>query len=183
QLSYIHRNMGIKPDHSKYAQIASIAGYIDIDASKKGESYEQEIMRRSGISEDDYYSIIRPMQASYAVADHMRTLLFGVTDGALPSNVGGGYNLRVILRRVFDIINTYGIDIDLMKLIEMHAKDLRPIYRDIDSSIDEISTVIDVEKRRYNNTKSSANSIIDSLIKKKEPMNAEKLRMLYESNG
>ena len=183
QLEYIHRNMGIKPDHAKYGSVASIAGYIDIDASKAGENYEQEIMRRSGISKDDYHSTIKPMQSAYAVADHMRTLLFGITDGALPSNVGGGYNLRVILRRVFDIVNEYGMDIDLMKLIESHARELKPVYPDIDTAIDEIGTIIDVEMKRYNSTKSSANAIIDSIIRKKEKLTAEKLRTLYESNG
>ncbi|MGC8537505.1 MAG: alanine--tRNA ligase [Candidatus Micrarchaeia archaeon] len=183
QLEYIHKNMGIKPDHAKYRSVASIAGYIDIDASKAGENYEQEIMRRSGISMEDYYSTIKPMQSAYAVADHMRTLLFGITDGALPSNVGGGYNLRVILRRVFDIVDEYGIDIDLMKLVESHARELKPIYHDIDSAIDEIGTVIEVERKRYNNTKSAANTIIDSIIRRKEQLSAERLKILYESNG
>ena len=39
--------------------------------------------------------------------DHTRTLLFAITDGALPSNIGGGYNLRIILRRALSFIEEY----------------------------------------------------------------------------
>ena len=44
--------------------------------------------------------IITPLEGMYLIADHLRTLIFAIADGALPSNVGGGYNLRMMLRRI-----------------------------------------------------------------------------------
>lgn len=47
---------------------------------------------------------IQPVKDLYIVLDHTRTILITVSDGCLPSNVGGGGNVRNILRRVFSIM-------------------------------------------------------------------------------
>ena len=123
------------------------------------------------------------MQAAYAIADHTRTLLFAISDGALPSNVGGGYNLRIILRRIFDLTSQYGLDMDLMKIIEMHSNELSGLYGHVKESLNEINEVIDVERKRYENSKLAAQKIVSSVIEKHEPLTPERVRTLYESNG
>ena len=40
----------------------------------------------------------------YIILDHTRTIFMAIYDGALPSNVGGGCNIRNVLRRVFAIL-------------------------------------------------------------------------------
>ena len=44
----------------------------------------------------------------YIVLDHTRSILMAITDGALPANVGGGGNIRNILRRVLSILERNG---------------------------------------------------------------------------
>jgi alanyl-tRNA synthetase len=44
----------------------------------------------------------------YIVLDHTRSVLMTITDGSLPANVGGGGNVRNILRRVFSILEKNG---------------------------------------------------------------------------
>ncbi|MEM3227410.1 MAG: alanine--tRNA ligase [Candidatus Micrarchaeaceae archaeon] len=182
ELKYLYSSSGFKPDKELYSRIAGVVGAIDV-AEEHREGEEERLAERLGVSKSDYLEIIKPMQAMYAIPDHMRSLLFGVSDGALPSNVGGGYNLRVLLRRVFDFVERYNLSIDLMKVIEMEAKELKPIYRNIDDNIDEISEVIEIERKRYANTKSAARRIVVELLEKKEPPTKEKLKTLYESNG
>ena len=46
----------------------------------------------------------------YIILDHTRTALMTISDGSLPSNVGGGGNVRNILRRVFTIMEKNGWD-------------------------------------------------------------------------
>ena len=57
------------------------------------------IAKELRISYEEFARLVAPYEAIYTIADHTRTLLFSISDGGLPSNVGGGYNLRVILRR------------------------------------------------------------------------------------
>ena len=44
----------------------------------------------------------------YIILDHTRSALMTITDGSLPANVGGGGNVRNILRRVFSILEKNG---------------------------------------------------------------------------
>ena len=69
----------------------------------------------------------------FVVVDHTRTVLMTIADGSLPSNVGGGGNVRNILRRVFAILSkngwweTLGMA-GLLELCEAHKKDLKGVY-------------------------------------------------------
>jgi len=51
---------------------------------------------------------IQPIKELYIILDHTRTVMMTIIDGALPSNVGGGGNVRNILRRVFSIMKKNG---------------------------------------------------------------------------
>ncbi len=188
ELEYIHKEMEITPDARLYSKVAGALASIDLSEMKHGSDEEKMLVRKAGVTDDEYNRIIKPMQAAYAIADHTRTTLFAITDGALPSNVGGGYNLRVLLRRIFDFMQRYGkkhVDVVdfLMKVIEMHAKELKPLYKDIDSALDTIRKVIAAENGRNNATKSAASGIANKIIKSGEKLTIEKLRTLYESNG
>ncbi|MGI0100133.1 MAG: alanine--tRNA ligase [Candidatus Micrarchaeaceae archaeon] len=183
EMDYIYKSTGARIDRKLYAKVAPLFGSLDATESKDAARMEMDILDRSGIDAQDYHSTIKPMQASYAIADHTRSLLFAINDGALPSNVGGGYNLRIILRRVLDFVEQYKMDIDLIKLIELHAKDLKPLYKDIEDSIGELNEVISVERKRYGNTKEQALRIVTQILSKNERLTDEKARTLYESNG
>ena len=64
----------------------------------------------------------------YIILDHTRSSLMTISDGSLPSNVGGGGNVRNILRRVFSIMKKMAGDKTLP--IEQNSfKSLKSIKR------------------------------------------------------
>ncbi|MGC9310962.1 MAG: alanine--tRNA ligase-related protein, partial [Candidatus Aenigmatarchaeota archaeon] len=112
------------------------------------------------------------------LADHTRTLLIAFFDGALPSNTGGGYNLRKILRECFAILRRTGQRVDLADLMVIHSKmKMYPELRKADFRV--ISEILAEEEKKY--TEMIKQGI--SIIKKIEKFDLETLRQLYESQG
>src|SRR5574341_443939 len=74
-------------------------------------------IKQAGIDDAKFNKMITPLEGIYLIVDHLRTLVFAISDGALPSNVGGGYNLRMILRRVIATMDRLGWNLDLKELV------------------------------------------------------------------
>jgi alanyl-tRNA synthetase len=73
------------------------------------------------------------MKDFWVVLDHSRTALVAIYDGCLPSNTGGGSNIRNILRRSFAILKKRGwwnfINMEgYLEIFKLHMKDLEPIF-------------------------------------------------------
>ncbi|MCL4404627.1 glycine--tRNA ligase subunit alpha, partial [Candidatus Marsarchaeota archaeon] len=182
-LSYLHKSTGIKPNIALYSKVAGAFGKIDLSELKSFDDVELKAVETAGLSKADYYDIIKPMQAAYAIVDHAKTLLFAVTDGALPSNVGGGYNLRIILRRIFDFVSKYHMEFDMKELLSLIAKSMSHMYPELSENIEDMLKIIGVERQRYDNTKSAAIKTVTTIIEKHEKITPERMRTLYESNG
>ncbi len=156
------------------------ASSLNIGETTDIEKAWQEAARKINISPQGLKLVVSPLVAIYSIADHTRALLFALTDGAIPSNTGGGYNLRSIYRRTYDFIQEYNQDIDLIKLCELHAKYLRPIYPELTKALPEVSEILKVEEQKYKETILKSKGIIKSL---KLPITEPKLLELYDSYG
>ena len=76
---------------------------------------------------------IQLVKDMFIVLDHTRTILITISDGSLPSNVGGGGNVRNILRRVLFILKKNGwwekLGLEgFLEIFEAHKIDLEGIY-------------------------------------------------------
>lgn len=127
--------------------------------------------------------MVMPIEAIYTVTDHVRTLLFAISDGALPSNVGGGYNLRVVLRRALATLHRLGWDIKLEDVADMHIDYLRNIYPELEEHRDEVKTILGIETHRYYESTERMKGIANGLEKGKKQLTDEDLIKLYESDG
>ncbi len=164
-----------------FERFIPFSGRLNLDEVADIDEAWQGIAREMGIDVKELKENVYPLTCVYAIAEHTRTLLIALHDGALPSNVGGGYNLRVILRRCFDFIERFGWNIELCKIIEEHARFLRPQYPELSENLDEIFEIIEHEKKKFSETRKRAMQIISKL--RKEELTVEKMIELYDSHG
>ena len=137
----------------------------------------------TGLSASMVSNVIIPLEGIYLIADHLRTLLFAIADGALPSNVGGGYNLRMILRRINGTIDKMNFNLDIDELVDMHIDYLKDTYKELDAKRQEIKTILNLESRRYVESKSRMNKMAQKLKDDQKTLKVDELITLYESDG
>jgi alanyl-tRNA synthetase len=145
------------------------------------------IAKEMKINEEQLSAFVAPYEAIYTICDHIRTLVFAISDGALPSNVGGGYNLRVILRRALSILERLGwrniIRVD--DIAELHIDYLKQMYPELEEHREDVRTILQLEASRYSSSRERMNSVAGSLKsnKKVKELTVDDLIRLYESDG
>jgi alanyl-tRNA synthetase len=139
-------------------------------------------VKNAGITEDQLNKIITPLEGMYLIADHLRTLIFAIADGALPSNVGGGYNLRMMLRRINGTINRLNLKLDIDELIDAHIDYLKDTYPELDEKREDVKTILKLESSRYEESKIHMKKKAEKIREKGIP-SVDELITLYESDG
>jgi alanyl-tRNA synthetase len=157
-----------------------------IEIAKNLEFYDdlnqvrKKAIESTGLSDEQISRIITPLEGIYLIIDHIRTLIFAISDGALPSNVGGGYNLRIMLRRIISTMNRLKLKFNLDEIVDIQIDYLKNTYPELEKTRDDVKEIVSIETGRYDNSKQRMEKIVSKLDK--EP-NVDDLIRLYESDG
>lgn len=178
-IEFIKTKAGIHYSDKDLKDIYEYIGRLDFEKTDLNEAVEI-IAGQTKFNTAEIKKMISDMQAVYSIADHSRTLLIAIHDGALPSNVGGGYNLRNILRRALNFIGSKKWDINLNDVIEEHKKELKNFYPELSQT--DCKDIIDKEVERYEEFKKRNSKLISDVIKK-DKIGDEEMLKLYESEG
>lgn len=160
-----------------------------IEIAKNHEKYssllevKDHAIKNVGLSSEQVTKIINPLEGIYLIADHLRTLIFAISDGALPSNVGGGYNLRIVLRRIIGTMQRLELKLDLNEMIDWHIDYLKKTYPELKEKREDVKTIVEVEAKRYEESKIRMQKIADNLKSKNQIPNVDDLIRMYESDG
>jgi alanyl-tRNA synthetase len=119
--------------------------FLKIEQLTGARSYEGKLGEKDKDNVDTAYRVI---------ADHIRTLTFAITDGAVPSNVGRGYVLRRILRRAVRYGRQMlgaktGFFADLVPTVVHHFGDAFPELR---KAPDKVQAIIREEEESFGRT-------------------------------
>ena len=177
----LKQQTGIKIDQEMMQKFLPYSSYLNVDEVEDIEKTWNLVAKKTGYGVKELKKQISESAALYSIAEHSRALLVALSDGALPSNVGGGYNLRVLFRRAMSLMDKYNWKIEFNELCKLHALYLKPLYPELSENLNEVNEILDVEKKKYAATKEKTKSIISKLMQEK--IDEKKLLMLYDSQG
>jgi len=126
--------------------------------------------------------------AHRVIADHIRTLAFAISDGAVISNEGRGYVLKRILRRASRYGKRLGIENPfLTKLLPVLIEDFSENYPAIKERKTHIESLIEVEEKKFSATLSTGidlfNNIVEKSNSKKKIISGIDAFKLYDTYG
>ncbi|MDD5317771.1 MAG: alanine--tRNA ligase [Candidatus ainarchaeum sp.] len=177
------RRSGIRHDAGLFLKYAKLSGSLDMDLHQDLSKVKRGIADQLQVSVQELDEKLYPLQAIYAVADHARTLSFALADGGLPSNLGGGYNLRVVLRRALGFIEEFGLPFSLPEVVGMHARYLAPLFPELEECLPGMQEVLEEEEARYRLTLGKSRRTVVELVRKSPEIRLDELKLLYESKG
>ena len=167
-------------DKDFFLKYSKISGGLNADEGDLN-LQRKNVAKELKVSVDELEKRVLPLEALYAIADHSRALTFAIAGSGLPSNIGGGYNLRVILRRALSFINKFNFPIKLEEVSIWHANYLKKLFPELKKHEDDIVKILTVEEKRYNQTVQRSKKIVEDFSGRKVP--EEDLMKLYESEG
>jgi alanyl-tRNA synthetase len=144
----------------------------------------KQTLKNLKINEQAYRKKILPRISAYIICDHLRSLLLALSDYAIPSNVGGGYNLRTLIRRLLNHKDNLQ-DFDIYKLAEKEIRVMKKLKEIPKETLQLFAEIFEREKEKFLNTKAESGKIIEKFIKEKKEkvIRAEDLLLLYQSYG
>ncbi|WP_078597286.1 alanine--tRNA ligase [Evansella clarkii] len=123
------------------------------------------------------------------IADHIRTVSFAVSDGALPSNEGRGYVLRRLLRRAVRFAKQINIERPFMyELVPVVGEVMEDFYPEVKEKQEFLQKVIKNEEERFHETLNEGLSILNRILElakesKESVIPGEDVFRLYDTYG
>lgn len=120
------------------------------------------------------------------IADHIRTVTFALSDGALFDNAGRGYVLRRILRRAVRYGKKIGIDHSFMyELVYVVADIMKEFYDYLPAKADYVSGLVKKEEEAFHKTLSNGEKLLNQMLDKSENhhLSGKDAFKLYDTYG
>ncbi|ATF12474.1 alanine--tRNA ligase [Brevibacillus brevis X23] len=123
------------------------------------------------------------------IADHARTVVFAIGDGALPSNEGRGYVIRRLLRRAVRMGKKLGVEKPfLYSLTETVGTMMGEFYPEVVQKRVFIEKVIRAEEERFHETLNDGLAILSDMVKAakesgKTQLSGQDVFKMYDTYG
>ena len=173
----------VEVDRDLFLKYSKLAGMMNADEFGSLSGQREIIAKKLGVERRRLEEQLAPLEAIYAIADHAQTLLFGIADGMLPSNSGGGYNLRVLYRRAMNFINYHRFPLSISDIVNWHIDYLKAMYPELEEHRRDVVEVLGVEESRYVSAAERASKLVSSITAGQKSVTTDDLIRMYDSDG
>ncbi|WP_336326154.1 alanine--tRNA ligase [Halovenus sp. HT40] len=183
-IDFLRENAGIEYTEEEEQLVhgaARLSGNLDIDDVDDVEAARGDIADELGVDVERLRDLVEPLEQIYAIADHCRTLAYMLGDGIVPSNVGTGYLVRMVLRRTKRLVDTVGVDAPLDELVDMQADRLD--YENRDTIRDVVRTEVEKYRETLERGTRRVEQLAEEYAREGEPIPRDELVELYDSHG
>ncbi|MGI6392233.1 MAG: alanine--tRNA ligase [Candidatus Izemoplasmatales bacterium] len=154
----------------------------EVETNYETDLFYPIIKKIEAISGIDYHG----QMAFKVIADHIRTVSFAISDGAILSNEGRGYVLRRLLRRAVKYGRKLGIEKPFMaKLVDIVEKIMADFYPNIRTQKDLIKRIVSQEETKFLETLSQGEKRFQAIAgaKKNKIIPGKDAFLLYDTFG
>jgi len=147
------------------------------------------IAETSRLSGRDYKETPETRLAMNVIADHLRSVVMAIGDGAAPSNEGRGYILRRLIRRAVRYARTLGFDGPVLnRLVPTATAIFAEPYPELETKREAIARVIRGEEERFHSTLSDGMRIAEGMISEaraagRRTIEGRQAFLLYDTYG
>ncbi len=121
------------------------------------------------------------------IADHIRTVTFALSDGAMFSNEGRGYVLRRVLRRAV----RYGIKLGIQgafmyRLVEVVADNMKDFYPYLTEKTEFVARLVKTEEEAFHSTLANGEKLLKEELERaqgQKTLSGEVVFRLYDTYG
>ncbi len=118
------------------------------------------------------------------IADHIRALVFAITDGVIPSNEERGYVLRRLLRRARREAQRLNYEEPVLyRLVDAVVRNMKSAYSELEAKTNQISLIIKSEEERFLKTLDDGIVQFEAAIKGKRRLEGREAFKLYDTYG
>ncbi len=150
------------------------------------DDYQTDLFEPAIAALSKYIDIRHWEEEARVIADHLRSVVFLISEDVLPSNTDQGYILRRLLRRVFALLKviSLGSDIEIHNLIEIchiYIEKYSDIYEL--SGKEKISKKIQKEYDQWSKTINKGIQEFEKMLEREETISGEQAFRLHDTYG
>ncbi|MEM2088498.1 MAG: alanine--tRNA ligase [Thermoproteota archaeon] len=140
------------------------------------------LVRKQGFP-DSFSTMLENMENFFKALDHVKSLVFILSEGVVPSNTGVGYLARLLLRKTARILDRLSVNSILPEMVSWEVDYWGRDFPNLLNLKNSIVELVEIELKKYRRSVEEGVKHVEALLKEKPAIGVEQLIELYDSHG